>query len=395
MWCFGSAPAAVGHTAVMETSGEPLHFAVRGRDLRTIVDSSGGPGDRCATVLLATPGDVENAASRSQARWDALRTGLAERQGCDEAVLERIDPLIETAHEKGGGLAVIATRDALVHVEHWPESPAEDVGRWDTLPLLTPFIRVRQASPPYVVVLTDRRGADIVACRGVGDGDTARTVNTTDEVARKVAPGGWSQRRFQQRAENAWEESAREVADAVEHVSDDVQAEVIVVAGDVRAVQLLQTGLPDRLQPLVREVSGGRAPGVDREHMEQEVDRWIADATARSTVKVLEKFREELGQRDRAADGVDATFAALNEGRVEVLLVHDDIEDHRRAWFGPDAIPIAEDARTLEELGVAPVESGRLDDVAIRAALGSGAAVWIIPDPGGATDGIGAVLRWG
>jgi hypothetical protein len=37
---------------------------------------------------------------------------------------------------------------------------------------------------------------------------------------------------------------------------------------------------------------------------------------------------------------------------------------------------------------------GRLVDVAIRAAIGTGAGVWIVPRSGGPTDGVGAVLRW-
>jgi hypothetical protein len=77
-----------------------------------------------------------------------------------------------------------------------------------------------------------------------------------------------------------------------------------------------------------------------------------------------------------------------------VLLVHDDPDDERTAWFGADAIPMSSQAGDLKGLGVdSPVE-GRLVDVLIRAALGTGAGVRIVPHAGGPKDQVGAILRW-
>ncbi len=51
-------------------------------------------------------------------------------------------------------------------------------------------------------------------------------------------------------------------------------------------------------------------------------------------------------------------------------------------------------AEDLRALGEEPLE-GRLVDVAVRAALGTGAAVRVVPRSGNAHEGIGGVLRWG
>jgi peptide subunit release factor 1 (eRF1) len=170
---------------------------------------------------------------------------------------------------------------------------------------------------------------------------------------------------------------------------------VIVVAGDVRAVELMEEHLPDRLVHQVREIPVGRAAGVDDQAMDAETARWVADAGARSTVAILEKFREERGQGDRAVEGIAATLRALNEARVEVLLFHDDWNDHRQAVSSRDGSHVAESAGTLRDaFAITDTREGRLVDVALAAAFATGAAAWAVPTGGGPNDGIGALLRW-
>jgi peptide subunit release factor 1 (eRF1) len=375
----------------METSGEHLPVGVHAAEVRALAEQPGP----MVSVYLNTPGDLDHAAQFADLHWHDLRRELASR-GADPEALEHVTPVVGPAHELGPALAAFATAGGLLHVEHGPEPLPGDVGRWDRLPVLGPLLRWRQDSVPYVVVLTDRRGADIAAF-GVGPAEEHVDVDPDpddSEPIRKIKPGGWRQRKIQQRAERTWESHAHEVADAVRGVSDDIGAQVIVVGGDVRAVELLEAHLPDRLLLRLHEISGGRAPGVDTERMQSEVRRWVRDAAARTTVAALEKFREESGQDDRAADGVDATLAALSESRVDVLLVHDDPDDERRAWSGPDPTPVVATPELLEGLGITEAEPGRLVDVAIRAALGTGAGVRLVPKAGGPSDGLGAILRW-
>src|SRR5205823_9479604 len=93
-------------------------------------------------------------------RWKALRQTLAE-QGAPRQALEHVDPLVGSAYLHGECLAAFASGDGLVHVEYGPEPPACDFGSWDGAPVLGPLVGWRQSSPPSVMVLTDRRGADI------------------------------------------------------------------------------------------------------------------------------------------------------------------------------------------------------------------------------------------
>src|SRR5439155_3675559 len=118
---------------------------------------------------------------------------------------------------------------------------------------------------------------------------------------------GWSQRRYQQRAENSWEENARDVAASLTDLVGEIGARLVVVAGDGRAVQLLRQHLDRSVDQLVEVVDGGRSPDGSSDAIAEAATRLAASAAAADTRAVLERFREERGQHDHAADGAPAT----------------------------------------------------------------------------------------
>ena len=355
-------------------------------DLAQVV---GGEGP-FLTVYLTTEGGVENAARRSELRWRNLRAEAADA-GAEEAALAAIDPLVADAHQLGGCLAAVATAEGLGHLEHGPETRAGDLAVWASLPRLGQIIEWRQTSPPFVVVLTDRTGADLYAFRREGP-DIHR--DERGDHVRRVKPGGWSQRRFQERAENAWDRNARAVADAVARLANQVRARLIVAAGDVRAMQLLREALPEeeleRLEALDGEVWEGRS----MEDVRGDIESLVRATVDRDTASLLQVWQEERGQADRATDGPDATIDALRRAQVQVLLLHDDPEDRRWAWFGPAPTDLSTDLDEIRGAGVTTPKEGRLTDVLVRAALGTGADVRIVAREAGLRDGIGALLRW-
>ena len=77
-----------------------------------------------------------------------------------------------------------------------------------------------------------------------------------------------------------------------------------------------------------------------------------------------------------------------------MLLIPDDVVRTESGWFGSEPIPVALSPETLDEMGVTGPEHGPLVDVLIRAALGTGAAVRVIPAHSAPQDGIGALIRW-
>ena len=356
------------------------------------------------TVYLGTEASVEQAAQQNELRWKALRRQL-EDDSAPAEVLAAIDPLVPEAHHLGRTLAVVADATGIRVVRHEPEPPARDAGWTAPLPRVGPLIEWAQSAVAHLVVLTDRAGADIVvfsrAAAETGAGDTpVVTVGQEtgqDPVIRKNSPGGWSQHRYQNRAENLWEQNAKAVADQVAGLVDEIGARLVVVAGDVRATQLLREHLPAPVVEILREVDGSRGPGsadAGLDEIADDVVKLVATVSAEDTVALLGQFKQERGQNDLAAEGVAPTIAALAAARVDTLLIHDDPDDNRTAWFGPEPGMVAETAATLSDMGVDRPREARLVDVAIRAAFSTGAAVRIVPSVGSVKDGIGAILRF-
>jgi release factor family 2 len=372
----------------METSEQLTNGAVEAPDLAELVRRPGP----FLSLYLNTEGDVENAAQRSETRWKTVRTDL-ERQGVPETVLDEIGAIVPEAHLEGECLAVIADGERILHVEHGTSVGPNDEANWEPLPRLLPIVRWRQYEPPYVVVLTDRTGADLFGfVRGLPDAIRGEVEGDHDEI-RRVKPGGWSQRRFQDRAEDSWKENAEQVADRVARLAQDLDAELVIVAGDVRAVELLRKSLPERVEALVHVVEGERPWEGKGDPIPEETRDLVERHVRETTERVVAKFEEERGQHDKAAEGVDATAKALSQAQAAVLLITEQ-EINRELSFGPEPSLVSPSPQQLKELGVDSPEQAPACEVLVRAALGTGAGLRVLDDEAGIDDGVGALLRW-
>jgi hypothetical protein len=373
----------------METRGTVPGSALAPEEL---VGLTGHPGPY-ATAYLCTESAVDNAAQRAEQRWKPLRQDLIE-QGAPEDMVGAIDPLVADAHLRGEGLAVVVPAEGDAFFEHLPDPPRQDLVRWGPLPALGPLLESRQRRVPYVLARVDRQGADLVAVHRQGPEVAVDRVEVQgeDHPIHRAKPGGWSQRRYQERVEDTWEENAEQVAAALVRLVERIDARLVLVAGDVRALQLLQDSLPEPVRAMVRTVDGSRATDGSEEITESEAARLLATANAEDTRQLLEKLKEERGQHDRAADGLQETAAAVSEARASVVLVPEEVEG-ATLWFGPEPVPVATSAQGLTDLGGSDPQEGPAPDVLIRAALGTGAGVRIVPAhaiPGK----VGAILRW-
>jgi release factor family 2 len=354
------------------------------------------------TVVVTTEAAVENAAQRSEQRWKTLRADL-EGRGVPEAVLAAVDPEVAEAHLSGDGLFVVADATGVRHVEHGPVPGPLDRGWWAPIPRLGTLLRWRQASVPFVVVLADRTGANLYGFRrGPDDApDVERTVEGDDAVIRKVGPGGWSQRRYQDRAENTWQVNAEDVAQAVAGLASRIGVRLVLLAGDVRATTLIRESWPPGFDVPVEVVPGERPWDGSGTMIPDEAQAVVDRFVEAETEAIVARFREEKGQDDLAAEGAPATIAALAASQVAVLLLHDVPEpdngedaDEPVAWVGPDRTQIATTRAGLERLGVDPEVEVPRADALIAAVIATSAAVRLVPAETGLADGVGALLRW-
>ena len=294
-------------------------------------------------------------------------------------------------------LALFSAADGTMLHEQWlSDTKMQHRTGYAAPPSVVPLLGWEQERPPYVLVVVDRAGADLTA--STGGSAVARTWKVTgpdDEIERN-APGGWSQPRYRRRAEDSWRHNAKYVAGEVTKAVAGVHAQVIVMSGDVRAVQLLANELPRNEDLLVRRISGSRTSDGSQVHRDDQVAWELKAAAAQQTRSLLDLFHSHLNPGGLSVEGTALTVAALSAGRVATLLVTDDLTDHRDLWFGESATDIFLDHESALA-SKRPVRRGRLADVAIRAALLSGAQVRVIPatETGAPEEGIGAVGRFG
>ena len=367
----------------------PLQAGITAPDLARIAQEQGP----FLTLYLPTDPEIDNAAQKSLTAWKSARNEL-EGRGVPAGLLDSIDPLVPDAHQYGRCLAVIAREGSgPVHVEHGPQGPSAARVSWAPLPVLVPLLEWRQLQAPHILVLADRTGANLIAFQGE-EAVARRTTGNEDHVLSKSSPGGWSQKRYQQHAENTWEDNADAVAEELARLAKQIDARLVVAAGDVRALEMLEKSVPEEVSLIFHKISGGRGAGNDQAEIEEEARRQVDILLGKETGQVLDRFREEVGQVDLAAAGADATLEALSRAQIDTLLVYDHPEDDRTAWFGLEPIPVAATEARLQELGVEPRTEGRLVDVLVRATLGTGASVRVVPAESGVPDGVGALLRW-
>ncbi len=349
------------------------------------------------SLYLNTPVAVENAAQRLELAWRSTRKELLDA-GVDELTVDALEPAVFDNRTEGNSLVAFASHGTLLYSRRLPEELGREAAVYAPLPYVTPLLSWRQTRVPHVVVLADRTGAEIMAYVDDSEPVVSEEVEGSHDVIRRVQPGGWSQRRYQQRALDSWEGNAGEIAEEIERVVRSVDAQAVLIGGDVHAVRLLQEHLPEPVKPLVHvlEQGGGRATDGGTPFTAAEIIDRMGEIALERLQVVLDEFQEERGQGDRATDGVRATVEALRKAQVGTLLIHDDPDDDRMLWFADDATLVACDRAELEGLAD-HVEQGRLADTLVRAAVGTGAAVVVVPAGGGTAipnDGCGAILRY-
>ncbi len=330
-------------------------------DLRPLVDADGP----FLSIIIPAPSASADAAHRFDTECRNVLKQISSAWSDDE--IADLEAMIRSLpHDAGDAVLVVHAAGGPTHVEFIENGV--DQGRLDEgpLPRLAPLIEARQRTIAHVMVDADLSGADITAFDG-GTVIATEGVDGETEYIHRGHPGGWSQRRFQQRAENTWEENANDVADAAATLAKQTDSRLIVVVGPTRAQSMVVDSLSERVQIPVEKVQAG-----DPDAAAAEITRLTADIAATDTKRLLEQVREGVGT-GRSSTSSKQLFEALETGRVETLLVHDDDDADMSATAGAD---------------------GRLVDQAIAAALRTDAAIHVVPKVALLDDGVAAILRW-
>ncbi|MET8354083.1 MULTISPECIES: Vms1/Ankzf1 family peptidyl-tRNA hydrolase [unclassified Micromonospora] len=351
------------------------------------------PGPWCSVYLDASA-DTEDAHQALALRWRALARQLTD-QGADEATVAALDRVIRGHDPMVGdyGLAVFATRGRVVLSEFLSAPPLSDLASYAPLPHVMPLLAQRGEQVAWVRVLADRTGADAIAISAGGVPRKAHVVGRETFQVRRVQPGGWSQDIYQKAAMEAWHRNAGDVTAATVELAEKVGAEVVVVAGDVRATGMIAAQMPERWQDLmVRTDAGSRAGGADQTLLDDLTVQTIAEVADQRISAALDRF----GVQEDVGAGLDAVVSALQRNQVDTMLIVDDPSANGELWVGPEPTEIAVDPGQLAAMSVTDPQRVRADAALVRALVGTDAALTVLgPDEAPElSDGVGAVLRY-
>jgi len=366
-------------------------------DLATLVDVL-RPGGRVASVYVGAR--TLEAGVDWEARWHAL-TALLRRDGVAEPIIAEFQHAIAQTSDirtAAGSteLAAFAGADGQPLVLRLPGLEQPDFAGYAGPAHVLPVLNWLQQRPPYVLVVTDRKGADIAACAGGCQPERTWPVQGPDDEIERNAPGGAAQPRYQHRAEDSWRHNAGAVAQAAAHALKQTRARLLIVSGDVRAVQLLSERLPAWVHDTVavRHISGSRSADGSQSSRPATVAAVARAAADEVTSRQLAHFTEQRRPGGLAVEGEAATLTALARGQVATLLVAPEA-DGRTAWFGAEPTQVQPLTFPKPERWAQPA-TGPLVDVAVRAALLTGAQARVLPpdSPGAPAEAIGGICRF-
>jgi peptide chain release factor subunit 1 len=307
--------------------------------------------------------------------------------------VKRVSDLLATADLKGAhGLAVFASDPAdLLEAVRLPRSVPNKVVV-DSSPFVEPLVEMA-ASAVWYVLLANRRDARFF--RGTAEG-LVEVGRLTDEVHGQHDQGGWSQARYQRSIEN----------EAMHHLRRSSQE----LLGQYRRAPFdhLLLGAPEdaytilvgELHTYLRERLRGRIE-IDVEtatasEVHQAARAVIERCERERQDELLARLQEAVGAGRRGAARLPDVLRALNEQRVETLLVDErfsaaGVECPRCGWLGvgTEGSVCPADGSSLEardDVTEKAVERGLMQDAEIAVLRGR-------PELG-AYGGIAAVLRF-
>jgi peptide chain release factor subunit 1 len=206
--------------------------------------------------------------------------------------------------------------------------------------------------------------------------------------------GGWSQARYERNIENQVGQHLRDVAATLDGCVRKLRGARVVLIGaeDIRSE--FEALLSNEVQSCVAGWASAEAH-ADGPQVLEAARPVLHEWWAGHEDDLLARWREEAGKNGRAASGWEGTLEAASDGRVDLLLVQDGVDQTAyqcpqcgRAQMTDGSCPL--DGTTME------AKEGGLD-VALHQTLAHGGTVHVIRgdrrdlDPVG---GVAALLRF-
>lgn len=341
--------------------------------------------------------DSDSAHHRAELLWREAEEGLLE-EGAPPQVVERVGERMVMPIDYGGqfGRGVVAAGDRVLLDEPLPGGLVRGHAAFGPVPHLMPLVEARATDVPYVLVKADHAGADIFCVTDAVRASDKVESGAGHDVLHKVPGGGWSHRRYQNRAADSWDRNAARVAADLDSIAAQHNWAMVFLAGEPYSVSAIRDHSSGRAARLLVDLEhGSRAAGSSDHALGEE----IADALERYRQAVsrrtVEEFATRVGKDQAVANGQPRVVDALRGGAVETLLLAEGATSTRRIAAGPDPLHLGIRHQDVTTLGVDEVFEDRADEVMLRALIAQDGEIQLFEDePEQLRDGVGALLRF-
>ena len=276
---------------------------------------------------------------------------------------------------------------------------------WSTLPLpervedavkvaaelyLSPLAPLVGPGESVVVAFVGRERGEVYR---LGGGQLVEIADETEEVPGQHDQGGWSQARYERHIDEIVERHWRRVAETLERCVRNLRGSRVVLIGAEEIRSEFEGMLSNDVRAAIVGWTSAEAH-ADRQQLlaaaKPVLEAWLAGREQ----ALIDRWREEAGKNGRAAAGWEQTLEAASDGRVELLLVQEGVDQPAyqcpqcgRAQSADGSCPL--DGTTMES------REGGLD-LALHQTLAHGGTVHVIRDrrdldPVG---GVAALLRF-
>ncbi|MGX5358430.1 baeRF2 domain-containing protein [Kocuria sp. KH4] len=323
-----------------------------------------------------------------------------EQQGASKADLSAVEAAVRPAEGVPDPVCrFLLVRDGTVEIDEVLPGPLAGRGVLEVgeVPDLTPLFRHRPDDFPYVVAEVGRDGGEI--CLEYASRARAldeQQIEGETEHLKKFPGGGWSQGRWQRHTEDVWRRNTEQVAEQIDKVVAESGAQLVVLAGDLRARGLVEEQLSKATRALVSVVDANtRAEGSKSADFGHQVEGRVAEVIAHRQHELLERLAEQRSRPDpTAVSGLEPVVSALQQAQAETLLIDDTHLDAEQELLALDAEPWVAVTES-EAVGARVLGRVPADAALVRAAvLTDGRPVFVPPGALPDSTDVAALLRW-
>src|SRR5215212_9886856 len=248
------------------------------------------------------------------------------------------------------------------------------------IPSLRQLVRAVDDYPPYAILVADQRDASLWLMEGQ-TWDRGVQIESSG-YPRKQQQGGWSQQRYQNRADERVEAFARTIAEETRRAFEEVNAPVLYKYLIISANEQMFTLLNAELHETIKNRVLGQLTlpiQADISEVTAAAEPLVEEAEQRREMEAVQAVRDGVGAGGRGVAGAQDTITALETGQVMTLVMNDDYAqpgwaDYTLPLFGvgnpPKEHPAGGDVANLVPIAI--------EDEVVRLALQIGAEVQLV-----------------